>query len=449
MSRYIIMNYVLGTQGTPWAAWRHPESQIDRIADFEFYLSQAQIAEAGCFDSLFWVDHLGQFPSADAALFWAHDPMLLLASLAVRTQHIGLIATVGTTYSHPYPLARALASLDHLSNGRAGWNVVTSASDIAARNHGEASARPSVDRYQRADEFLNAAVQLWHAWETDAVKADRAGGQLVDPDKIRAINFTGEHFQIRGPLSTMRTPQVVPIICQAGPSTSGRNLAARHADLVYAHFGSMDESRGYRESLRSSASDAGRSPDAIKLVPNIAPIVKSTEAEARRLCRELLDLSDPARAIAVVAEALAVELCAHDFNARIPPEYLDRAIDCWPWINDDPLSGWQRDKRHATWGDLARLIEARRAGDFIIGTPDHIAELISDGFTSGAFDGVSVSAPLVPHSLAEFVEHVVPLLQKSGIQRRTYGSGTLRDRLALPVSQCVDRTAWTEYYGAN
>lgn len=446
MSKNIILNYVIGTQGTPWSAWRHRNNNVQAVADLEYYEKQAVIAEQGCFDAIFWVDHLGLFPSEDAALFWVHDPLLLLSALAARTRHIGLIATVGTSYSQPYAVARAFASLDHLSKGRAGWNVVTSASEIAARNHGDIGPKPDADRYRRANEFLAAAIQLWHAWEDDTVKADRLSGQLVDPGKISAINFTGEELRVHGPLSTMRTPQTVPVICQAGPSPSGRRLAAIYADLVYAHFGSMEASRDYRDDLRRQASAAGRSADAIRLVPNLTPFIKSTEAEARRFCREMLDLSDPARALSTIAEALAIDLCQQDFEARIPPEYLDRVPRCWPRIDGPTLREWQRDGRHATWGDLARLVEAQRAGDIVIGTPEKIAGLIIDGFHSGAFDGVSISAPLIPHSLSEFVEHVIPILQDKRVHKRSYAPGTLRDRLGLPVSQSVDRTAWTPYY---
>lgn len=448
MNGQLILNYTLGTHGNPWAAWRHPESDITRVADFDYYLEQARLAEQGCFDFLFWVDHLGQFPSRDAALFWPHDPMQLMSALAVHTRHIGLIATVGTSFSHPFTSARALASLDHLSRGRAGWNVVTSASDIAAQNYGSGAIDDSARRYKRAREFLDVSLQLWHAWGKDAVRADKANDVLVDTGEIDAINYSGEVFQVRGPLSTPRTPQVVPLIFQAGPSPAGRDLAARYADFVYARYESLEASRLYRDDLRKRAAALGRSPDSIKLLPGLAPFVKSTEAEARRFYREMMEFSLPSEAIALVAEALWVDLDERSLADRMPPEQIVAARAHFSWLDDAALAGWQEKARAFTWGDLARLVEMRQKAEVVVGTPEQVSDRIVAAFSAGAFDGVSISAALVPHSLRDFVEQVVPLLQESGVHKRAYEAGTLRERLGLPRWHDVDRAAWTGFYAA-
>lgn len=381
MARHLLLNHVLGTQ----PAWQHPDAPIHRVTTLEYYLEQARIAERGRFDLLFLVDDVALFPDPDVALSWPLSPIQVMTALATHTSHIGLVATAGTGFHSPYELARSLASLDHLSGGRAGWNIVTSSSGPAAVNHGLDETRPRAERYRQARECIDAMCQLWHAWDEDAVVADPATGRLVNPDKIHAINFAGRHVRLRGPLSLPRSPQAVPVLCQAGPSPAGRELAGRYADLVYARFDSVEESREYRADLRGRAAAAGRGADAVRLLPGVMPYVKSTEAEARRFHRELTELSPS----------------AHRYGHRA-----------------------------------------------VVGTPERIADLLTDGFRRGAFDGVSVSAPPLPTGLADFVDLVVPILQDRGVHQREYPEGTLRERLGLPVTQRVDRSGWTGHYAS-
>ncbi|CAO4171657.1 NtaA/DmoA family FMN-dependent monooxygenase [Methylorubrum populi] len=446
MKKQIILNYSLGTQGIPWAAWRHPDSEISRVTEFDYFLKQAKLAELGCFDFLFWVDHLGLVPSAEAALFFPHDPMQLMSALAVHTEHIGLIATIGTSYAHPFTVARSLASLDHLSQGRAGWNVVTSVASVAARNYGHDAVEEGSARYKRAREFVDATLQLWSAWSARAFPADKTMDVPIDVNQISAINFNGEVFKICGPLSTPRTPQVIPIICQAGPSPSGRELAANYADLVYSRYSGLESSKIYREDLRSRAAAAGRLPDSIKLLPYITPFVKSSEAEALRFYREMMEFAIPTQSMAYVSTVLGVKLQQQDLRDRIPPEYLAKARIHWSWLDASTLKKWERDGRGPIWADIVRIVEMRQTSEVVLGTPERIALEICNGFESGAFDGVSITSPLVPHSLADFVEQVVPLLRKAGIHKDAYQKGTLRDRLGLPVWQKFDHSAWTNYY---
>ncbi|MGX2993176.1 NtaA/DmoA family FMN-dependent monooxygenase [Streptomyces sp. JNUCC 64] len=384
MQRQLVLNYVLTSQGYPWEAWRHPAMDVTRVNDLDFHLEQARLAEAGRFDALFVVDHRAQFHTPDAALFFNLDPVQLLTAVAAHTEHIGLIATLGTSYWTPYAAARQLATLDHLSRGRAGWNVVTSASVQEARNHGLDDAENREIRYGRAREFIDACLQLWHSWEPDAITADRSLPTPVDPGKIHAINFAGEYIRVDGPLGTPRSPQAVPLICQAGPSPAGRELAGSYADLVYAAYTGPEEGRAYREDLSDRAVTAGRAADALRVVPNLVPFVKSTEAEARAFQRELLDLA---------------------------PE-------------DAPTLG---------------------SPSMVVGTPEQIADRITSDFASGAHDGVTLAVPLLS-GLADFVDTVVPILQARGVHKREYAPGTLREKLGLPFTLPVARDRWHRFY---
>jgi FMN-dependent oxidoreductase (nitrilotriacetate monooxygenase family) len=387
MRRHLVINHVLAAQGGfPWEVWRHPEVDVTRVTELGFHLEQARLAEAGRFDALFVVDSLAQFPTPDAALFFNLDPVQVLTAIAAHTEHIGLIATLGTGFWTPYAAARQLATLDHLSGGRAGWNIVTSASEQEARNHGLTAAGDRAARYGRAREFIDACLQLWHSWEPDAITADRSQLTPVDVEKIHAVNYAGEHVHVAGPLGTPRSPQTVPLICQAGPSPAAREIAGRYADLVYTDHHDTDTGRAYRDDLSGRAVAAGRRPDAIRVLPRLVPFVKSTEAEAAAFHRELLELAP-----------------ADSFAAR------ERGV--------------------------------------VVGTPEQVADHIANGFERGAYDGVTLSLPL-PGGLAEFVDTVVPLLQERGVHKRNYAPGTLREKLGSPFTSPISRDRWTRHYPA-
>ncbi|WP_337820818.1 NtaA/DmoA family FMN-dependent monooxygenase [Amycolatopsis sp. A1MSW2902] len=442
----IILNYILGTQGYPWEAWRHPDSRIDRVTDLDFYLEQARIAERGRFDTLFLVDHLSLFPTPDAPLFWTLDPMQLMTALATHTEYIGFIATVGTSFASPYQTARRLATLDHLSRGRAGWNIVTSGSETEGLNHGLTSAVDREARYRRACEFLDACLQLWHAWEVDALPADRAQETPVDVTKISAINYQGQEVSVKGPLGTPRSPQTVPILCQAGPSPSAREIAGAYADLVYARHEGIAESREYRDNLRECAHAAGRGRDAIRLIPNVVPFIGSTEAEARRFHDELMDLATPAARLADIAGTLGISLDPADLRQTVPPEYVAQAERHWPWVTTTEAARWPPADETITWAQLVRAVDSAHQHTVLVGTPEHIADRLATGWEQGAYDGLSIAAPLIPAGLADFVDTVVPILQDRGAHKRDYPPGTLRERLRLPISQHVDRSRWTPHY---
>ncbi|WP_028933142.1 NtaA/DmoA family FMN-dependent monooxygenase [Pseudonocardia spinosispora] len=440
MTKHLLLNYVLGTQTT----WRHPDFPIGAATSLDHYLEQAGLAERGLFDLVFLVDDVALFPDPDVALVWPLSPIQVMTALATHTTHIGLVATIGTAFVPPYELARSLASLDHLSGGRAGWNIVTSASGQAAANHGLPESLPRAERYERATECLDAVIQLWHAWEADALLADPATGDLVSPDRIHAVNFRGDHVRVRGPLSLPRSPQVVPVLFQAGPSPAGRELAARYADLVYATLGAVEDSRAYRADLRSRAEAAGRGADAVRLLPGIMPYVKSTEAEARSFHRELMELNTPASRYREVAGALGVDLRSDDHDATVPAGLVAEATRRWPWI----VTRGTVDPSGVSWRELAHAVHDRYGHRVVVDTPERIADLITDGFVRGAYDGVSISAPPLTTGLADFVDLVVPILQERGVHKREYARGSLRERLGLPITQRVDRSSWTPHYAS-
>ena len=289
----LLLNFVIRAHGSHAGGWRHTSAPASALTTLDYYRNLVKTAERGLFDLVFLTDTLSLSRDPVEALQWPLDPVLLMAALSAETSHIGLIATHSTTFNAPFNSARLFASLDHLSNGRAGWNVVTSTGDATAQNFGGQTITEHDARYRQAGEYLDAVLALWHSWEPDAIIDDKTGGTLVRQDGIRAVNIKGEHYAVRGPLNTPPGPQGVPLLSQAGSSEAGRDLAARYADIVYAFHTDLADAKAYRDDLRRRASQIGRDPDTLRLLPGIVPYVASTEAEAKELRRELFELDNP------------------------------------------------------------------------------------------------------------------------------------------------------------
>lgn len=436
--RHLILNYVIRAQGSATAAWRHPSSRIEDVTDLGFYLAQAKLAESGKFDAVFLTDTLAQSATVDDALQWPLDPIVLLSAVAALTSDIGVIATHSTTFNDPYNTARAFASLDHVSGGRAGWNVVTSTLGAAARNFGREDVPEHDARYRRAAEYLAVVTQLWNAWLPGAVIGDAATGDLVDTDLIQAINYESSQFRVRGPLNTPTSPQVAPVIAQAGGSPAGRAFAAAYADIVYAQHNGHDDARTYREDLRARAVKAGRSADAVKLLPGLVPFVGASRAEAEKFRRELVELHDPTDTLVRLGEKIGADLSELDLSAKAP-EHLLNAIAASDLGSSVDFSG------NPTWREIGYRFDSRYTHKIVAGTPEDVADYIEVGYTSGAFDGVSIVPPVIPLGLEEFVDRVVPILQRRGVHKKEYSGGTLRERLgSTPPS--FDTTNWQGHY---
>ena len=432
MTRQLHLNLFIQARGHHETAWDHPDATPLALTDIAYYQDLARRAEAAKFDSVFFADSLTL--SGDAARngrLWL-EPITLLAALAVSTNRIGLIATGSCTYSEPFNLARQFASIDHISHGRAGWNIVTTWMQAAARNYG-ADHKAHADRYALGDEFVQVVKGLWDSWADDAVVDDRSGGGVyADTDRIRAIDFEGAFYNVAGPLNLPRSPQGRPVLVQAGASDAGRDFAARHAEAVFtAHLEKATAQEFYAD-LKARAAKAGRKPDQAVILPGLNPVIGGTEEESQRMLTELNSRIDPE----VGRRTLSQRFAGHDFS-HLP---LDEPLKPGDFPDPDTLETMK--SRAAL---IVRLVEcegltlrellARFAGGrghfTFAGTPEQVADLIEDWFNDGAADGFNVMPPVVPAMLEPFIEAVIPLLQRRGLFRTEYSGKTLRDHYGL------------------
>jgi FMN-dependent oxidoreductase (nitrilotriacetate monooxygenase family) len=432
MKRQMHLNLFIHSRGHHEASWRHPDTSKLPLTDIRYYQDLAQRAEAALFDSIFLADQLALGGDvAQAARTWL-EPITVLAALAVATQRIGLIATASTTYTEPFNLARQFASIDHISNGRAGWNIVTSWLAAAAGNYGGAGQVTHADRYARGEEFMEVVEALWDSWAADAVADDRESGLYARGDRIRPIDHSGDFYQVAGPLNLPRCPQGRPVLVQAGSSDTGRRFAARHAEAVFtAHMAKATAQEFYADLKRLAAAE-GRSPDQVAILPGLSPMIGSTEAEAQRLARDAGELTDPE----VGRKRLSNRFGSHDFSG-LP---LDRKLA--PEDFPDPGSVEAARSRTEVIINLVRrdqptlreLLEylAGARGHFVTaGTPEQIADLMEDWFNDGAADGFNVMPPLLPLQLDVFSRELIPILQRRGLFRTAYDGATLREHYGL------------------
>ncbi|MBV8888635.1 MAG: LLM class flavin-dependent oxidoreductase [Alphaproteobacteria bacterium] len=433
MKRQLHLNLFFHSRGHHEASWRHPASSPLPLTDIRYYQDLARRAEAAKFDSIFLADQLALGEDvAQAARTWL-EPITVLAALAVSTSRIGLIATASTTYTEPFNLARQFASIDHISNGRAAWNIVTSWLATAARNFGGSGQVSHADRYARGEEFMAVVKALWDSWAEDAVLDDRAGGQYARPDRIRPINHRGDFYQVAGPLNMPRCPQGRPVLVQAGSSDTGRRFAARHAEAVFTAHMEKATAQEFYADLKRLVRSEGRAPDNVLILPGLSPMLAGTEAEAQRLAREVNELCD----IEVGRKRLSSRFGGHDFS-QLP---LDRPLS--PEDFPDPGSVQAARSRteviinfvrreNATLRQLLAYLAGARGHFTAAGTPEQIADLIENWFADGAADGFNIMPPLLPAQFDAFSAEVIPLLQRRGLFRTEYAGTSLREHYGLP-----------------
>ena len=438
MTRQLHLNLFIHGRGHHEAAWRHPAASPLALTDIRYYTDLARQAEAGRFDSVFLADTLAVGEDvARAPRSWL-EPITVLAALAGATESIGLIATCSTSYTEPFNLARQFASLDHISRGRVGWNIVTTWLATASGNYGGQGPLSHADRYERAEEYLRVVCGLWDSWSDDAVLDDRDSGQYARPDGIRALNHVGEHYHVSGPLNVPRGPQGRPVFVQAGSSDTGRRFAARHAEAVFTAQMEKATARDFYAELKALAAETGRAPEQVLVLPGLSPVIGSTEAEAQRFVRELNDLSDPE----VGRKRLSGRFGGHDFShLRLdeplsPNDFPDPATVQAARSRTEVIIGLVRRERPTLRQLLGYMAGAR--GHFVTaGTPEQIADLIEDWFRDGAADGFNLMPPVLPAMLEVFIAEVVPLLQKRGLFRAAYAGRTLRSHYGLEWPRTV------------
>lgn len=427
------LNAFLMNTGHHEASWRLPESDPHAHVDLAHYVRLARIAERGTFDSLFLADGPQLWGSVAQRPAGALEPITLLTALATATEHIGLIATASTSYNSPYNLARRFATLDHISGGRAGWNIVTTAGAEAARNFGLDAEPAHADRYARAAEFLDVALKLWDSWEDDAIVADKAAGVWGDGAKIHPPRHKGRHFSVEGALNVPRTPQGYPLLVQAGSSEDGKRFAARYAEAVFTAQQTIEDARAFYADLKSRTVAAGRDADHIKVLPGIVPVIGSTEAEARAVERVLEDHIVHTHGVDRLERLLQLDPGTLDLDgplpADLPPESaIEGAKSRYTLVVE--LARRER----LTVRQLIGRLGGGRGHLTFAGTPEQVADTIGLWFGSGAADGFNIMPAVLPSGLEAFVEHVVPILRARGLLRTEYGSSrrTLRERYGLP-----------------
>ncbi|GAB2561512.1 LLM class flavin-dependent oxidoreductase [Kribbella endophytica] len=430
MSRQLHLNAFLMSTGHHEASWRLPESNPVANTDIEHYRELARTAERGKFDSIFFADSPVLFSDVGRRPAGSLEPTVLLTAIAAATSRIGLIATASTTYNDPYNLARRFASVDHVSAGRAGWNVVTTAGPDAAKNFNLADQPAHAERYDRAAEFLEVAFKLWDSWQDDATLADKESGVWGDNDKVHPIEHVGRHFQVRGPLNLPRSPQGYPLIVQAGSSEDGKGLAARYAEAVFTAQQTLEDAQDFYADLKSRTAALGRDPDTIKILPGIVPVIGSTEAEAAALERELDELIKPEYARQQLARTLRVQPEDLPFDQPLPADLPD----------EDEIQGAKSRytlivtlarRENLTVRQLIGRLGGGRGHRTFTGTPDQVADAIQSWFEAGAADGFNIMPPVLPSGLVTFTDQVVPILQARGLFRTEYTGTTLRDHYGL------------------
>ncbi|HJP79012.1 MAG TPA: LLM class flavin-dependent oxidoreductase [Pseudonocardiaceae bacterium] len=427
--RQLHLNAFLMGVGHHEAAWRHPAADPRLLADVAHYQNLARIAERGTFDSVFLADGVQIWGDVAHTAAGRFEPLTLLTAIATVTEHIGLIATASTGFSEPYNLARAFSSLDHISGGRAGWNIVTTAGERSAQNFNRTHNTEHAQRYRRAAEFVDVATALWDSWEDDAVIADKDSGDFADPAKVHEINHQGQFFQVRGPLNATRSPQGHPLLVQAGSSEDGRAFAATYAEAVFTAQQTLADAQEFYRDLKSRVVAAGRSGDSVKVLPGIVPVLGSTTEEARRLSGELDRLIVPVRAVRQLSELIDVDLTQHPLDEPLPAlpavTSINGAKSRFELVRD------LAERERLTLRQLLGRLGGGRGHQVVAGTPEQIADHLEHWFADGAADGFNVMPPLLPSGLADFVDHVVPELRRRGLFRTNYTGRTLREHYGL------------------
>jgi FMN-dependent oxidoreductase (nitrilotriacetate monooxygenase family) len=414
------------------AAWRHPEVPPDGSLRFEHYVRNAQTAERGLFDMIFFADGIGirerDAPAGSLARSGYEivemEPMTLLPALAALTSRIGLVTTASTTYNEPYHVARKFATLDLISGGRAGWNVVTSWSEAEAKNFNREEHLEYDTRYERAAEFVEVVTGLWDSWEPDAFVYDVPGGQFYDESKMHVLNHRGKHFQVRGPLNVACMPQGRPVLVQAGASEQGREIAAASADVVYAAQDTMAMAQAYYSDLKGRLARHGRQWDDLKIMPALRPVVGRTQAEAQAKFDQLQDLLDPMVGLARLHGSFG-DLSGYDLDGPVPDTRGPNEV----------RSGTERHLAVARARNLTirqLYTEIAGAGGFcLIGTAERIVDEMEEWLNTECCDGFNITPTHLPGGCDDFVEMITPELQRRGLFRTAYEGPTLRENLGL------------------
>ena len=409
------------------ALWRHPDDNSPGYKDIEYWTHLAKVLEKGNFDAVFLADVLGVYDvykdSRDPAIINGmqvpvNDPAFVIPVMASVTKHLGFGLTASTTYDHPYTFARKMSTLDHLTKGRIGWNIVTSYLNSASKNIGLDQQTPHDVRYEKADEYMEVVYKLWEAsWEDDAVVVDKEKGIYTDPTKVHDINHDGKYYQVPGNHLCEPSPQRTPVIFQAGASTRGRKFAAKHAELVFVSAPTLEKTKDIVSKFRKDIVDSGRSADDVKVVTTVTPIVAPTFEEAVAKLEDYKQYISHEAALALVGGWTGVNLDELDPNQKV--EYIE----------NDAMRSILQGFAGMTVNEIAEKVALGGLGELIIGDPEQIADTLEEWMDYADIDGFNIVYSITPGSFEDFVELVVPILQERGLVRREYEDGTFRNNL--------------------
>ncbi|MFK4822114.1 LLM class flavin-dependent oxidoreductase [Ochrobactrum quorumnocens] len=406
------------------SGWRHPDAEAGS-ENFDLLRRVAKEAEDAKFDMIFLADGLTSGVDAHPSMVARFEPLTLLSALAMVTDKIGLAATASTTYGEPYHTARAFASIDHLSHGRAAWNIVTTSYARTANNFSK--SHPEHDeRYAVAEEFVDVVRGLWDSWDDDAFPKDKENGVYADPNKVHVLNHAGKYYSVQGPLNIPRSPQGHPVLIQAGSSGPGQDLAARIADIVFTAQQSLAEAQGFYASLKERVAKAGREPDSVAVMPGFMPVIGDSFEGAAEKLKELNRWTDIKSAMPLLEERIGHSLAEYDLDGPLP----DLPISDQLRSRAELLRDLAR-RENLTIRDLALRVAAGRGHHIVLGTPLQIADRMQEWFEGKAADGFNVMPPYFPGGLEDFNRQVVPILQERGLFRTEYTGSTLRDHLNI------------------
>ena len=421
-----IGTFLAGT-GSNMASWRHPTAVLDAAINLDYYRGLTRRAEEAKLDFAFFGDGLYISEKSHPNFLNRFEPLTLLAALAMETTHIGLAATLSTSYSDPFTVARQFMSIDHISGGRAGWNVVTSPLEGSAANYGKPE-HPAHDlRYRMADEYIEVAKGLWDSWEDDAFIRDQASGEFIDPEKMHRLDHVGEFFSVQGPLNISRSPQGRPVLIQAGSSEAGRGFAAKIADAVFTGQANRADAEAFSADVKGRAAAAGRKPEEVLILPGCSPIVGRTQEEADAKYRQIAELVEIEQALNYMGRFFNdLDFTQYDLDAPFP-ELGDYGRNGWE-SSTDSIKKTAREQE-LTLREMALRVTTGR--NEFIGTAKHVADTMQDWFESGACDGFMLSGAVLPQGFNDFVDEVLPILKERGLFRTEYEADTLRGNLGL------------------
>ncbi|MDP4524415.1 LLM class flavin-dependent oxidoreductase [Bacillus halotolerans] len=433
--KQIKLGVFLAGTGHHVASWRHPDAPADASMNLDYFKELARTAERGKLDMLFLADSLSIDSKSHPNVLTRFEPFTLLSALAQVTSRIGLTATASTTYSEPFHIARQFASLDHLSNGRAGWNVVTSSIESTALNFSGEKHLEHHLRYQRAEEFVEAVKGLWDSWEEDAFIRNKETGEFFDKEKMHELNHKGNYFSVRGPLNVSRTPQGQPVIIQAGSSGDGKALAAKTAEVIFTAQNHLESAQEFYQSIKKQAAEFGRDPEKIAIMPGIFPVIADTEEEAQAKYQELQDLIIPSVGLQILQNYLGgIDLSAYPLDGPLPKLDANASNAVKSRFK---LVQEMAERDNMTIRELYKYVAGSRGHHIFVGTPEQLADKMQEWVDHKACDGFNIMPPLLPEGIELFVDKVVPILQERGVFRKEYEGTTLREHFGLekPVNR--------------